>query len=108
MMSTLPGKKSAIGYNLLHGAFAMGAVLSPLALVASISGILTMMSVDFSFVGFRLIPIFNSALCLNDIFTLSWSVSDIAITCLSNVVYMVILVVVLTKMFNSEKVMFKA
>ena len=34
MMSTLPGKKSAIGYNLLHGAFAMGAVLSPLALVA--------------------------------------------------------------------------
>ena len=33
MMSTLPGKKSAIGYNLLHGAFAMGAVLSPLALV---------------------------------------------------------------------------
>ena len=34
MMSTLPGEKSAIGYNLLHGAFAMGAVLSPLALVA--------------------------------------------------------------------------
>ena len=34
MMSTLPGKKSAIGYNLLHGAFAMGAVLSPLALIA--------------------------------------------------------------------------
>ena len=34
MMSTLPGKKSAIGYNLLHGAFAAGAVLSPLALIA--------------------------------------------------------------------------
>ena len=34
MMSTLPGKKSAIGYNLLHGAFAVGAVLSPLALIA--------------------------------------------------------------------------
>ena len=34
MMSTLPGNKSAIGYNLLHGAFAVGAVLSPLALVA--------------------------------------------------------------------------
>ena len=34
MMSTLPGRKSAIGYNLLHGAFAMGAVLSPLALIA--------------------------------------------------------------------------
>ena len=34
MMSTLPGKKSAIGYNLLHGAFAVGAVLSPVALIA--------------------------------------------------------------------------
>ena len=38
MMSTLPGKKSAIGYNLLHGAFAMGAVLSPLALIACTQG----------------------------------------------------------------------
>lgn len=38
MMSTLPGKKSAIGYNLLHGAFAMGAVLSPLALIACTKG----------------------------------------------------------------------
>ena len=34
MMSTLPGGKAAIGYNLLHGAFALGAVLSPLALIA--------------------------------------------------------------------------
>ena len=38
MMSTLPGKKSAIGYNLLHGAFAVGAVLSPLALIACTQG----------------------------------------------------------------------
>ena len=34
MMSTLPGNKSTVGYNLLHGAFAAGAVLSPLALIA--------------------------------------------------------------------------
>ena len=34
MMSTLPGKKASVGYNLLHGAFAVGAVLSPLALIA--------------------------------------------------------------------------
>ncbi len=33
MMSTLPGKKAAVGYNLLHGAFAVGAVLSPVALI---------------------------------------------------------------------------
>lgn len=34
MMSLLPGNKSAVGYNLLHGAFAVGAVLSPIALIA--------------------------------------------------------------------------
>ena len=34
MMSTLPGRKSAVGYNLLHSSFAIGAVLSPLVLIA--------------------------------------------------------------------------
>ncbi len=38
MMSTLPGSRAAVGYNLLHGAFAVGAVLSPLALVACTKG----------------------------------------------------------------------
>lgn len=33
MMSTLPGEKASVGYNLLHGAFAVGAVLSPIALI---------------------------------------------------------------------------
>lgn len=33
MMSTLTGKKATIGYNLLHGGFAVGALLSPLMLV---------------------------------------------------------------------------
>lgn len=37
MMSTLTGERAAVGYNLLHGAFAVGAVLSPLALVACTS-----------------------------------------------------------------------
>ena len=34
MMSTLPGKKAGIGYNLAHGAYAIGALLSPLLVVA--------------------------------------------------------------------------
>ncbi len=33
MISTLPGEKAARGFNLLHGCFAIGALLSPLALV---------------------------------------------------------------------------
>lgn len=34
MMSTLPGKKASVGYNLAHGAYAVGALLSPLLMVA--------------------------------------------------------------------------
>lgn len=33
MVSTLPGEKATRGYNLLHGCFAVGALLSPLLLV---------------------------------------------------------------------------
>lgn len=33
MMSSLPGEKAAQGYNLLHGAFAIGAFISPLVLI---------------------------------------------------------------------------
>ena len=33
MVSTLPGERAASGYNLLHGFFAVGALLSPLVLV---------------------------------------------------------------------------
>lgn len=34
MMSTLPGKKASVGYNLAHGAYAVGALLAPLLIVA--------------------------------------------------------------------------
>ena len=36
MMSTLPGSKASVGYNLLHGAFAIGALGAPLVLIACI------------------------------------------------------------------------
>ena len=38
MMSTLPGKKASVGYNLAHGGYAIGALLSPLLIVACTSG----------------------------------------------------------------------
>ena len=38
MMSTLPGKKAGIGYNLAHGGYAVGALLSPLLIVVCTDG----------------------------------------------------------------------
>lgn len=34
MMSTLPGKKAGVGYNLAHGSYAIGALVSPLLIIA--------------------------------------------------------------------------
>ncbi len=56
MISTLPGDKATRGYNLLHGCFAVGALLSPLALVS--------LSNRFPRTGWRLMAGVLAALCL--------------------------------------------
>lgn len=38
MMSTLPGKKAGVGYNLAHGSYAVGALASPLLIIAFTGG----------------------------------------------------------------------
>lgn len=53
-----------------------------------------------------LIPLYNSVQCMNSVFSFSANITNIIVTIASNVVYTGICVGVLTKMFNSEKVMF--
>lgn len=38
MISTLPGQKASVGYNLAHGSYAVGALSSPLLIVACTNG----------------------------------------------------------------------
>ena len=70
-------------------------------------GVIPMISKGMTGIGWRLVPVLNSVLCMNDVFKMDFSATDVAVSCLSNVVYTVVLVVVLAKMFNSEKIMFK-
>ena len=69
-------------------------------------GILPMFSADLTGFGWNLIPVLNSVLCLDGIFSFNYSVTDVVVSCVSNLVYMGIFTVVLAKMFNSEKIMF--
>lgn len=55
---------------------------------------------------YYLIPVFNSAQSLSSIFNSSVSVVNIAVTILTNIVFALICTGVLTKMFNSEKIVF--
>lgn len=53
-----------------------------------------------------LIPLYNSAQCMSSIFSLEMSTVNIVVTVIANICYAGIGVFVLTKMFDSEKVMF--
>ena len=52
------------------------------------------------------IPLYNSVICMNEIFKFSYSSMNVLISVVVNIVFTGILVLVLTKMFDSEKVMF--
>lgn len=53
-----------------------------------------------------LIPLYNSAQSMCGIFSLSYEVSRIAVTLAANLIFSGLLVAVLTRMFNSEKIMY--
>lgn len=79
---------------------------TPIMLLIMFASMLPSLSIEFSAVTWKLIPVFNSILCLTNIFAFEYSVSGVVITCVSNLVYMLGLVFVLSKMFGSEKIMF--
>ena len=52
------------------------------------------------------IPLYNTVQSMLGIFSLDYNVVNIVVTVVSNVVYMGIFTVVLTKMFNSERIVY--
>jgi sodium transport system permease protein len=55
---------------------------------------------------YYLIPIYSSVQSMSGVFSLNYSAANIVLSCLSNIVYAGAGAFTLTKMFNSEKVMF--
>lgn len=79
---------------------------TPIMLLVMFASMLPSLSIDFSAAAWKFIPVLNSILCLTDIFAFDHTITHIVITCVSNLVYMLGLILLLTKMFNSEKIMF--
>lgn len=52
-----------------------------------------------------LIPIYNAALCMYQIFTFAWNISGVAVCVGSNIVYSCVLAFLLARVFHSEKMM---
>ena len=81
--------------------------VSPLMVLVMGIGLLPMLTgnEEKSF-GMFLIPIYNSVQCIHGVFSFVYEPMQMFVTMLVNVVVSGILVWVLTKMFNSEKIMF--
>nr|WP_315102767.1 ABC transporter permease [uncultured Catonella sp.] len=83
-------------------------IISPLMIVIMVISLLPMFSKkDMETpVTMFIIPLYNSVLCMNEIFKFSYSSINVVISAVANIVFTGILVLVLTKMFDSEKIMF--
>jgi sodium transport system permease protein len=79
---------------------------SPLMIGATLLGAVTNMQFDMSATAWRLVPVLNSILCINDVLEFSVIPINIVITCLCNIAYTVILTYLLTRLLNNEKVVF--
>ena len=53
-----------------------------------------------------LIPIYNTSQCMNGVFAMEYQMLPMVITAVANVLFSGVFVVVLTKMFNSERIMY--
>lgn len=81
--------------------------VTPIMIVSMLLGITSMVeSLCKTEPVWFLIPLYNSVQCMNGIFSLNTDMVNIAVTVVANICYAGIGVVVLTRMFNSEKVMF--
>ena len=80
---------------------------TPLMLVVMVLSITTMMGTAAPEQWYLyLIPIYNSIQCMGAIFSLEYQMMPVILTAVSNIVYSGVLVVILTKMFNSERIMY--
>lgn len=82
-------------------------MVTPLMLVVMVVGLMSMFSNGSPAFWQYLIPVYNSATALNAVMSFTVSPVNVLLCIFSNLVYAGALVVVLTLMFKSEKIMFK-
>lgn len=81
-------------------------MISPLMIVVILIAVLSMINDGGSSPALCFIPLYNSILCMSDVFAFACSPVNILITVISNIIYTGAGVFVLSRMFASEKVMF--
>lgn len=86
-----------------------GTAVTPLMILVMVISVTTMMGGGAPEEPYLyLIPLYNSVQCMNGIFSFTMLPVNFIITIVSNLVYTGILVFILAKMFDSEKIMYNA
>jgi len=80
--------------------------IMPLMIIVMLVGVTGMFSDTQTDLVYYFIPLYSSVQSMSGIFSLNYSAANIATSCLSNLVFALAGGFALTKMFNSEKVMF--
>ena len=84
-----------------------GTMASPLMIIVSLVGVTNMMSTGMpEELYWYLIPIYNTVQCIGGVFSMEYQMIPMIITCVANLVYSGVFVVILTKMFGSERIMY--
>ena len=84
-----------------------GTAIAPLMIVSMGISLTTMFGgLGEKSLGLFCIPLYNSVQCMHGIFSFQYTPGQIVVTMVSNLVYAFLLTWVLTRLFNSEKVMF--
>ena len=82
-------------------------LISPLMLVVTVVGVSGMFTGGAENPALFLIPVYNSVQCISGVFSMSYEPLQIILTVAANLATAGLLVVILTRLFNNEKVMFK-
>lgn len=84
-----------------------GTMITPFMLLVMFCGLLPMLQGDVELgLGYYLIPFYNSIQCMVSVFAFDIEMLPMVVTICSNIAYTALAVWVLTRLFNSEKVMF--
>lgn len=83
-----------------------GSYVTPLMILSMVIGITGMFGLTVTNPALYLIPIFNSVQCMIGIFSFEANILNVALTVGANIAITAAGVFVLTRMFNSEKIMF--
>lgn len=79
--------------------------MAPLTILVAIVGISGMYNQNGSNrLIHYIIPLYNSAQCMNEIFLFNGNINHVIITVISNLLYTIILVYILSKLFKNEKI----